>query len=373
MPTLTLSWTSASVPAGDSLVEHIAIPEGAEIEILKTKVTCSTDLGTSEFFIYRKTTALDADRALATAEWPNSSPFVHPIEDNAGVTVERTIGYPLLYIDESASGATHRLHVKYTNNSSVAATYDCVVTYRRTASSIIVPGVLSNFNDRSLWLPVTVGMPGTGGTATVTYNSDGSVTFNTAGNTSSESGSGIRILRGMRSKFRLMLDSSSILKYRLKFTDVTFPTSVTEGGVIAGLLALMVRNSANDWVGAVIGSRNGTSNLGVGRVLAQGVNGGTITLANPSITNLTHPSEPIASVELRVTVSKGTDSLWFTDVEYCLTDNDVFISIGASNDQVPELEFGFGESIFVGVGRGRIGGSIIATLKEFEILNGVAA
>src|SRR5437762_891436 len=218
MPTKTLSWVSASVPAGDSLVEHIPIPEGPEIDIVKTKVTCSTDLGTSEFFIFRKTTALDADRSLATAEWPNASPFVHPIEDNAGVTAERTLGYPLPYVDESASGSTHELHVKYTNNSSVAATYTCVVTYRTTIASILPPGTFTNFNDRGLWVPVYLGAhTGSTGSEALTFNADGSVTITLAGNTNVDESSGVRVLRGILSRFKLTFDSSGILKFRVKF------------------------------------------------------------------------------------------------------------------------------------------------------------
>src|SRR5438552_7700418 len=207
MPTKTLSWVSASVPAGTSLVEHIPIPEGPEIDIVKTKVTCSTDLGTSEFFIFRKTAACDADRALATADWPNASPFVHPIEDNAAGTAERTLGYPLPYVDESASGSTHELHVKYTNNSSVAATYTCVVTYRLPLGGIIFPTTLTDFSDRSLWVPLY--HPKT----MLTFNTDGTLgIYNVAGNDATARSA----FAGIMSRFKLFPDSTGALKLRAK-------------------------------------------------------------------------------------------------------------------------------------------------------------
>jgi hypothetical protein len=352
MPTLSLSWTSASVPAGDSLVEHIAIPEGAEIEILKTKVTASTDLGTSEFFIFRKTTALDADRALATAEWPNSSPFVHPIEDNAGVTAERTLGYPLLYIDESASGSTHRLHVKYTNNSSVAATYDCVVTYRVPLGAVILPTTLTNFSDRSLWVPLY--HPKT----TLTFNADGTMSvFNVSGD---DNTTGRSAFAGIMSRFKLYPDSTGVLKIRSKFTDY-------EDGAASGIesaLGMILEQQPGSYRRFEVVD-NGDARQVVRTGLSSWASLGgadTSTYIDPEAANLefevTIANDETVTAQYRLTTFRYKDAAgnWQT--------------MGISGSVLAGPQF-LGARVFLGISNFKLKGLFGAKLAEFAVENGI--
>ncbi len=238
--------------------------------------------------------------------------------------------------------------------------------------TVLDPQVFADFNDRLLWLPVYSGLPGVASTVSMTFNADGTVSFDTLGNGVFEAGSGMRVLRGVRSRFRLMHDSNSDIKYRVKFVDVTFPTAVTEGGVLAGLLTMLVKDSNNNFVGAIAGAQNGTSTLQIGKSNTTNISGGSTTAASPADTAVVRPTEPISSVELRVTIKSNGGSVVLYEIEYSFSGG-AFVSVGTSADQYPDLEGALGTEIFLGFTRGRISGNVTAKLTEFELISGVGA
>lgn len=243
-------------------------------------------------------------------------------------------------------------------------------------SGILGPQIFTDFGGR-LFLPVYAGFAGgAGGTATMTFNPDGSVTISTLGGGVGEAGSGMRVIRGVRSRFRLMYGSDGEIRYRVKFTDVSMPPSpggVLDPGQIAGLLTMMTPNGNNDYQGACFISAENVTTYGCGKCTVPNLAGGLMALSTPSKADIARTTDTFTSLEIRCFIRKGTDATTFQDVEYNL-DGAGFLSVGGGGPQFPELEAVFGNPIFIGALRNRMESAvgIVATLKEFELIKGIA-
>ena len=124
MPFTTTTFTTASVPATDS-IEHNQVIANNEIHIYKIKVVPSIVGDTSVVQIYERDTFLVAD--LLYTSNPFEGTFFDPIQkDAAGVITEGKRGYIAPYEDIDAST---EIHMKFVNNDSQSKTYDVTVVW----------------------------------------------------------------------------------------------------------------------------------------------------------------------------------------------------------------------------------------------------
>jgi hypothetical protein len=129
--TLSFSVGPVDPNGGTSLVHETILAD--TIDILKIKVVPDNDFGTSEVFIYRKSTGQLTDLAYRTRAWPNSIALVDKIEDNQGVTSERGPATVTRYVNEDGD---KKLHLKIRNNHTEEVTYSCTIEYDLVASAI---------------------------------------------------------------------------------------------------------------------------------------------------------------------------------------------------------------------------------------------
>lgn len=124
MPITTTTFTTASVPASDS-VEHNQVIASSNIHIYKIKVVPSIIGGTSKVQLYEKDTFQVADLVYGSNSFAGT--YFDPIQkDSAGVITEAERGYLVPYDDDDA---TTEIHMKILNDDSQAKTYDVTVQW----------------------------------------------------------------------------------------------------------------------------------------------------------------------------------------------------------------------------------------------------
>lgn len=126
------SFTSGTVAAGGTLVVNHAILAN-QINLLKIKVVPSVILGTNKIEIFKKDTCLPADLAYSTDDYLNT--LCDPVEDDAGITIERNEGFVCPYED---SDETLELHIKITNNHTVSKTYAFTIEYELAPAAMFL-------------------------------------------------------------------------------------------------------------------------------------------------------------------------------------------------------------------------------------------
>ncbi len=360
---MLLSYVSGSVGAGASVTEHKTIPADI-IDIVKIKVTPSNASGTSEVFIYKKDTALSADLLFATKAFNNSSPLIHPIEDNAGLTAERSTGYLLRYEDLDATG---ELHIKIKNNHSVGMTYTVEITYYINPASTVINGtvanpvIFTNFADRALWVPLYHPK------VVLTFNGDGSLSVV---NQTSDSADALEAFAGIRSRFKLYPDATGVAKYRVKFTNYAHGPGAS---FYENFLGIAFRTGVDTWrafgVRASDATRGGVAHGANTWSGAVGFFGTASDFIDP---------KPVTYIEIEITIgydTTSTDMYRITSFRY-KTDGsstpNAWINFAVSGlDVGANLIF---HEFLVGMfNRTGVRGSFGAKLTEFELIQGQAA
>jgi hypothetical protein len=129
-------FTTATINAGASLVINHTIPSHS-IDLYKIKVVPSAGSGPSIFEIYQKGSAGASDKVYGTKAFAGN--LIDPVEDQGGgVVVERNEGFIIPYFDVDESLA---LHIKITNQDTVAKTYTVTLIYELATAASFGGGV----------------------------------------------------------------------------------------------------------------------------------------------------------------------------------------------------------------------------------------
>ncbi len=125
----TLTFTTATVGASGGVVTTSQDIKGNYINIVKIKAVPSVSGGSTEVFIYKRSTFLDADEIYSTKAFPAN--LLDPVKDNAGVITEVNEGHVLPYEDLDKA---LKLNIKIKNNHTSARTYDFTIKYEIVAT-----------------------------------------------------------------------------------------------------------------------------------------------------------------------------------------------------------------------------------------------
>jgi hypothetical protein len=206
----TLSFTSASIPNGNSLVIDEAIPVNY-INVHKVKVVPSAGTGTSQVGIFKRSTALAVDCVYNTL--PFSGDLIDPVlNDGVSPPVEVNEGFLFPYEDLDNYS---NLHISITNNGGLAQTYDVTIIYEQRGNPPQTIQTFIEFVDPLFWIPIYP----QSALGTLAFNGSNQAVMTSANNTPNAGG-----FMGVASRFGLYPDpATQQIKLRAKFINMKLP------------------------------------------------------------------------------------------------------------------------------------------------------